>query len=249
MSRLPRSMTRLWTACTTALAASLLTGCGEEVLQKKLFCEVVDDAYATDQLSTYEILYGLGGTTGSDAVVMDSTRPANLGSEGRWHVDAVDVLIGRPLESIKNLPEQEGKPLKLAVEIWEGDDPTASGARHWELEQEIDPDDLDWTESKGDIYIKFVGEAMQPVATAVWTFDFSKLLANEDMTTDKLVVGVRWAQADRPLVAGSRYDKDCQLDWVRYTNQGNKFMHPSAEKCNLPMLQVRSRTIGGLVCE
>ena len=52
----PRPL-RTLTPCLAALAVPLLAGCGDEVLQKKLLCEVVDDAYATDQLSAYEILY------------------------------------------------------------------------------------------------------------------------------------------------------------------------------------------------
>jgi len=142
------SRTTVRTLLLPALATgALLSGCEEELQSlAEVECVAATDVVASDDdFSSFELAYTLGGATGFDGMVIDSPRPATLGSGERWTIGGVEVLVVRPVKPLKGYLAQESDLFELQVDIWEGDDPNASRAGHWKLKREVHAADLEWS--------------------------------------------------------------------------------------------------------
>ena len=232
------------------LAGPTLLSCAEEELRKAMACEVTEDAFATDAFSAFESIYTLGDQTGADAIVVTSPRPTDLPTGATWHLTTVDVLVARTLTDVPQAPRDPGGDLRLAVDIWEGDDPRDESARRWSLEQTVDPATLTWSAVDRQVLIESIQQAQGRVETAPWRFDFSSQLSELNMTASTYTIAVRWLTPNWPLVAVSDFKPGaCSRNWVRRDAEAGRFMQPQTTTCSLPMFKVASRTLGGVDCE
>jgi len=211
-------------------------------------CVETTSVVDTDKdFSTFEVGYALSGVAGIDGMVIDSPRPSELKSEERWTISSVEVLVLRPTKTFTGKLADKADNYELAVDLWDGADPTVDGTRHWTETVQIPKSALKWEAHGKSIPLTFGPDAScemdyecegqpggncdafagrcvyaSPVEKAWIQFDLTGKLGAENLTSSKLTVGVHWLRADSPLVAGSEYEKSCYDNWNRRDEGGKE---------------------------
>lgn len=176
------------------------------------------------------VLQDAQGFTGlHDAVILEV--PDGVVPEGAvWRVKLVEVLAMVPSSEFDG--EDGGE--KLTIEVWDGDDPTASAP--FRRTEAFDPASLTWEH----VELTNPDEATElSQESAWWSFDFSEVTPTTGFTHDRYLVGVAW-KTETPDVGYSNYNRDCDANWSDYGDGAGWILNGanSGSECSWPMLRV-----------
>ncbi len=233
---------RRWLLSVLALGP---LGCGSDQL-RQLPCVDEQQAFNIEEVSKLEVVHAVEG--GADAVLLTADT-SKLETDAAWRVGSVQVLVAIPKSEFAAYP----KDVTLAVQVWDGFDPTRS--RPWTLEQTLDTSKLEWSESRTAMDtvddFGFPTQASVVAKTAWWTFDFSSVIPDAGMKSPKYLVAVKWTSGDLPIVGASQFNRPCNLNWTDYGP--NAFLlgqspgwvlNPATEStCSWPMFKVATQSI------
>lgn len=219
--------------------------CGSDQL-RQIPCVDEQQAFNIEQVSKLELVHAVQG--GADGVVLKADT-SKLDPGAAWRVGPVQVLVAIPKADFASYP----RDVTLAVQVWDGADPTKS--QPWTIRQTLDISKLDWTETSTtlDAIDPLTGASQEGIVarTAWWTFDFSTVIPDSGMTSSQYLVAVKWTSGDLPIVGASQFNRPCNLNWTDYgpyayllgQNDG-WVLNPAAEStCSWPMFKVATQSI------
>jgi hypothetical protein len=219
--------------------------CGSDQL-RQLPCVDEQQAFNIEEVSQLELVHAVEG--GADGVLLTADT-SKLDPDAAWRVGPVQLLVAIPKADFATYP----KDVTLAVQVWDGFDPTRS--QPWTIQQTLDTSKLEWTESRTskDTLDDFglPTQTSVVVKTAWWTFDFSKVIPDSGMTSPKYLVAVKWTSGNLPIVGASQFNRPCNLNWTDYGpyaylagQQSGWVLNPATEStCSWPMFKVATQSI------
>jgi hypothetical protein len=223
---------------------SLMGACASDYSLGQM-CVADDAGFDIEGVSTLQDAAGYPANR--DAVVLDFDDSQLLEDES-WRVTKVELLAMVPDWVFD---DYEGGDT-LRVEIWDADRPDGQG--HWSIDAPILPAMLDWegVTLAQDAY--WAGARNELQQQRAWmSFDFSEIIPESGMTSNRYTVGVGWSQNGLPTVGYSNFNLACSANFTDY-GDGRWTLNSAdgdGDVCSWPMMRVsvETRTLDDGSCE
>ena len=212
----------------------MLTGCGEDTLNL-ITCIDAENIFDIEEVSVLQDAVSTPGM--HDAIILDHD-PSTVPEGGSWRVGEVEVLVMVSSLTFDFFPEDA----ELTIEVFDADIPLQTTP--YILRQTVNKNELDWT----DVTLDNPDSAFLKDQKQAWMkFNFSDVIPESGMLSDKFIVGVFW-HGIYPSLGYSNYNRRCDLNWTDYDDgsgwvlNGNNGTN-TEPTCNWPMLRVAVETI------
>ena len=223
---------------------SLMIGCSSDYSVAQL-CVTDDAAFDIEEVSMLQDAAGY--PSNRDAVVLEFDDSLLLDGD-TWRVTRVDLMAMVPAWVFDDYAGGDS----LRVEVWDSDRPEGQG--DWTVDVAIQPDDLLWegVTLSPDAY--WAGQRNELEQHRAWmSFDFSEVIPEEGMTSNRYTVGVAWRSNGLPTVGYSNFNLACNANYTDY-GDGNWTLNSSdgdGDECSWPMMRVsvETRTVDDGTCQ